>query len=171
MWHFLTMRDIGMQARTRSRIVRDLSAAILLSSVKIREYKPEDLEQILEGMNGRGSRRREDKFRLLECSDAFFCYVAEDDSEIKGFVIMEDLRDGVSYYMVQINVAERREGAGKQLVRKVLERIGTGGQISLCVNTDNEDAIRFYESLAFRRSGRVEGYSKGQDKYWYEIDL
>lgn len=165
------MRDIGMQARTRSRIVRDLSAAILLSSVKIREYKPEDLEQILEGMNGRGSRRREDKFRLLECSDAFFCYVAEDDSEIKGFVIMEDLRDGVSYYMVQINVAERREGAGKQLVRKVLERIGTGGQISLCVNTDNEDAIRFYESLAFRRSGRVEGYSKGQDKYWYEIDL
>jgi len=64
----------------------------------IREYSPEDLEFILHGMDNRYSRRREDKFRLVENSEAFYCYVAEEGSKIKGFIIMEDLGDDVSHY-------------------------------------------------------------------------
>ena len=142
-----------------------------LNPVQIREYCHEDLEFILHRMDGRYSKRREDKFRLVEASDAFYCYVAEDHTEIKGFIIMEDLGDGVSHYMVQMNVAEKRQGIGRRLFEKAVHRIGPGGHISLCVNTDNEEAIKFYEALGFKRSGFTEGYRKGQDKYWYQLDL
>ncbi|MEE9115287.1 MAG: hypothetical protein V3U09_00110, partial [Thermoplasmata archaeon] len=60
----------------------------------VREYKSEDLQEILHEMNGKNSKRRERKFKLVECSDAFICFVAEDDSRIRGFVIVEDLGDG-----------------------------------------------------------------------------
>jgi ribosomal protein S18 acetylase RimI-like enzyme len=136
----------------------------------IREYKHEDLEKIL-SMDERPSKRRADKFNLVECSDAFYCYVAEENQKIMGFIIMEDLGDGVSHYMLQINSAEKRKGIGKQLVQRVFEKIGHGGHVSLCVNTDNETAIKFYESLGFKRSGFTEGYRKGQNKFWYQIDL
>jgi ribosomal protein S18 acetylase RimI-like enzyme len=131
---------------------------------------PKDLESVLD-IDGRRSKRREDKFKLLEYSDAFYCYVAEKGSVIKGFVIMEKLGDDISHYMLQINVSEKRNGIGKKLVQKVFEKIGPGGHISLCVNTDNKSAIKFYEALGFKRSGYTEGYRKDQNKYWYQIDL
>jgi len=139
--------------------------------MKIREYSPDDLEFILYKMDGRYSKRRENKFELVEKTDSFYCFVAEDNSEIKGFIIMEDFADGISHYIFQINVAEKRKGIGRQLVEKVFEEIGTGGHISLCVNTDKGDAIKFYEALGFERSGHTKNYRKGQNKYWYQISL
>lgn len=137
----------------------------------IREYEPEDLEFILNNMDGKASKRRSDKFKLVECSDAFYCYIAEEDSKIKGFIIMEKLGDEINHYMVQINVSEKRRGIGRTLVQKVFQRIGAGGHISLNVNTDSDEAIKFYEALGFKWAGYTKGYRKGQDKYWYIIDL
>ena len=122
-------------------------------------------------MNGKNSKRRGDKFKLVECSDAFTCFVAEDDSKIRGFVIIEDLGDGVSFYIVQINVTERRTGIGRELIQKVFEFVGEGGHISLCVNTDNDASIKFFEAMGLQGSGHAEGYRKNQNKYWYQIDL
>ncbi|MBI5880809.1 GNAT family N-acetyltransferase [archaeon] len=139
--------------------------------MNIREFKTADLEAILHKMDGRHSKRREDKFKLVTASEAFYCYVAEEDSGIVGFVIMEELGDGISHYMQQVNVARKRCGIGRQLVQKVFEHVGSGRHISLCVNTDNTEAINFYEALGFKRSGFTEGYRKGQDKYWYRIEL
>jgi len=139
--------------------------------MNVREYKHEDLEFILYEMSGRYSKRREDKFKLVECSTAFYCFVAEENSKIKGFIIMEELGDGISHYMLQVNVAEKRQGIGKALVQKVFDKIGPDGHISLCVNTDNETAIKFYEALGFKRAGYTEGYRKNQNKYWYQIDI
>ena len=138
--------------------------------MNIREYQQKDLEHMLM-IDGRSSQRRKDKLRLVECSPAFACYVAEQNEKIIGFIIMEDLGDGISYYMAQINVAEKRKGIGRQLVKKVFSNLGPGTHISLCVNTDNETAIQFYESLGFQRSGFTEGYRKNQNKFWYQIDL
>lgn len=145
----------------------------------VREYKHEDLEFILHEMDGKYSKRREDKFQLVEkCPNAFYCFVVEDrESEnwpkymIKGFIIMEDLGDNISHYMLQINVAEKRLGLGRALVQKVFNKIGPGGHISLCVNTDNRDAIAFYNALRFKESGHCEGYRKNQNKIWYQIDI
>ena len=139
--------------------------------MNIREYQHKDLEFILHKMDDHYSKRREDKFKLVENSDAFYCYVAEEDSRILGFIIMESLGDNVSHYMVQINAALKRQGIGRRLVQRVFEKIGRGGHISLCVNTDNDAAIKFYEALGFMRSGFTEGYRKGQNKYWYQLDL
>ena len=139
--------------------------------MRIREYSSDDLEFILREMDDRCSRRREDKFRLVENLEAFYCYVAEEGSKIKGFIIMEDLGDDASHYMVQINVAEKRKGIGRLLVQEIFDRIGSGRHISLCVNMDNGEAIQFYEALGFTKSGYTLGYRKGQDKYWYQIDL
>ena len=139
----------------------------------IREYRYQDLERILR-MDGIPSQRRKDKFKFLECDNGpFYCYVAEEEEHgyIWGFIVMEDLRDNFSHYMVQINVATRRKGIGRKLVERVFEKIGHGGHISLCVNTDNKGAITFYESLGFKRSGFTEGYRKNQNKFWYQIDL
>lgn len=137
----------------------------------IREYKHEDLEFILHRMDGRYSKRRADKFKLVENCDAFYCYVAEEDSKIKGFIIMEDLGDNTSHYMVQINVAKKRKGIGTLLVKHIFKKIGQGGHISLCVNINNEDAIKFYENLGFVKSGYTNGYRKNQNKLWYRIEL
>jgi ribosomal protein S18 acetylase RimI-like enzyme len=138
--------------------------------MNIREYRRQiDLEEVL-NFDGRLSKRRADKFALVECSDAFYCYVAEEGEQIRGFVIMEDLGDNISHYMVQINSADKRKGIGRALAQKVFERIGNG-HLSLCVNTDNEVAIKFYESLGFKKSGFTQNYRKGQDKFWYEIDV
>lgn len=139
--------------------------------MNIREYRHEDLEFILNKFDGRFSKRREDKFICVEYCDAFYCYVAEEDSVIKGFIIMKDMRDGVSHYMEQINVTQKRKGIGTQLVEKVFGILGQGKHISLCVNTDNKEAIAFYEDLGFQKTGFTVGYRKGQDKYWYQKDL
>tara|TARA_Y100000310_G_scaffold339691_1_gene433182 strand:+ start:1005 stop:1424 length:420 start_codon:yes stop_codon:yes gene_type:complete len=139
--------------------------------MNVRKYKHNDLEIILHRMDNRYSKRREDKFKLVECMESYYCYVAEEDSQVIGFIIMEDLGDSSSHYMVQINVAEKQKGIGSKLVKKVFERIGKGGHISLCVNTENESAISFYESLGFKRSGFTKGYRKGQNKYWYQFDV
>jgi ribosomal protein S18 acetylase RimI-like enzyme len=152
-------------------MINDLSAPTIAPNVEVRKYESEDLQSILHEMNGKSPRRRRDKFKLVECSDAFFCYVAEEDTKIKGFVIVEDLGDSISYYLVQINVAEKRKGIGRELIQKVFQTVGEGGHISLCINMDNEDSIKFFEAMGFRRSGHTEGYRKNQDKYWYQIDL
>jgi ribosomal protein S18 acetylase RimI-like enzyme len=171
--------DKKIMANHNSRIKRDeMTEDIMKKGVKrvskeekfiVQEYNHKDFEEVL-NMDGRPSKRRADKFKLLECSDAFYCYVAREGRRIVGFIIMEDLGDGISHYMVQVNSTEKRKGIGRRLVQEVFQRIGHGGHISLCVNTDNETAIRFYESLGFKRSGFTEGYRKGQNKFWYQID-
>jgi len=134
----------------------------------IRKYRPSDFDDAL-NFDGKPSKRREQKLRLVESSEAFFCLVAEDE-KFEGFIIMEDLGDGKSFYMVQINVAGKRKGVGRKLVIRAFEHIGPGGHVSLCVNTDNKEAILFYEALGFKVSGFTAGYRKNQDKIWYQID-
>lgn len=135
----------------------------------IREYHPADGTAVLE-FDGRSSERRRAKFRLVErCHESFYSYVAEKDGKICGFVIMEDLGDG-NHYMLQINTFPKHKGTGTKLASKVFERVGMG-HVSLCVNTNNPSAIAFYEYLGFIRSGESKNYRRGQDKFWYSLDL
>lgn len=137
----------------------------------IREYQPSDLQSILAVMPGKYPQRRKDQFKIVESCQTFFCYLAEDKGVIKGFVIIEDLGDGKSYYLVQISVSEERRGIGTQLMNKVFEKIGRGGHLSLNVNITNKNAIKFYKALGFKKSGQTKDYRKGEDKHWYQIDL
>ncbi len=144
--------------------------------IDVRKYQRGDRERLLQMDEKPPSKRRAQKIRAVECLDEFYAYVAEQKEKaeqkkkVMGFIIMKKL-DDISHYMVQINVKERRKGIGRRLVQEVFGAIGTGGHISLCVNTDNVVAIAFYESLGFKKSGYTEGYRKNQNKYWYQIDL
>ncbi|OGZ70296.1 MAG: hypothetical protein A3F47_01680 [Candidatus Staskawiczbacteria bacterium RIFCSPHIGHO2_12_FULL_38_11] len=140
-------------------------------SLQIRWCRPDDFE-CLTDFDDHFSQRRADKLRAVRYVHSFTCFVADDEGEIVGFMIMENLHDN-SHYMSQINVKKslQRQGVGTQLVRKVFEIIGAGGHISLCVNTDNYPAIKFYESLGFMVCGFTAGYRRGQDKLWYQIDV
>lgn len=139
----------------------------------IRPYRESDFGSALD-LDGRGKchKRRAANLTLISpnVDNGFYGYVAEDEyGDIVGFVVMEDLREeGNNHYMRQINASEKRRGIGRALVEKVFEVIGTDGHISLGVNTDNTEAISFYEALGFQRCGETKGYRRGQDKYWYK---
>ena len=136
----------------------------------IRPYVKSDFEKVL-NFDGRASQIREYKLKRLELPEIYYGFVAKDDEEVVGFIIMEDRGDGVSHYMVQVNAKAKRQKIGTLLVIRAFEKIGAGGHVSLCVNTDNEVAIRFYESLGFKWAGYCRGYKKNQNKFWYEIDI
>ena len=137
----------------------------------IREYQPADLEIILSKMGGSNPQRRSDKLKSVEIIDSHTCLVAEEDSQIHGFIVADDLGKSKSYYISDIKVIEKRKGIGSQLVKETFNRIGPGGHICLCVDTDNEAAIKFYESLGFTWSGYTKEYRKGEDKHWYRKDI
>lgn len=148
--------------------------------MKIRDYRPEDLDSIL-NLDGKYSERRKDKMLGIESNPGrYYCYVGEDNGRLAGFIIMEDLKagDSASHYMVQINVSEseKRRGFGTLLVKRVFTRVreeasntnSKKGRIVLNVNTDNEPAIRFYESLGFQRlNAKPIEYQLGKLKWFY----
>jgi ribosomal protein S18 acetylase RimI-like enzyme len=135
--------------------------------VKIREFKHEDLEQIL-NFNGKFSKRRQDKFQRVELLDSYYAFVAEKDKDIVGFIVMEDLADDSTHHMIQIDVADdyKRKGIGTLLVNHVFEYLA-GKRITLNVNTDNFPAINFYKSVGFEECGSCSHYRENQNKLWY----
>lgn len=137
----------------------------------IREYKTSDFQSIMSDIPSSYSERRKDQLRIVENCKSYFCYIAEDEGKINGFIIFEDMGDNKSFYIVQISVAEKRKGSGSRLMNKVFEKVGKGSQISLNVNTTNEAAIEFYKKLGFKKSGETKDYKKGEDKYWFKINL
>ena len=135
----------------------------------IREFNlEEDLESVL-NFDERFSKRRADKFQRVELLDSYFSLVAEKDGDIVGFIVMEDLSDGISYYLVQVDVSEkyRRLGIGTALIDNVFDIVGAEKRVTLNVNEDNLAAIAFYERLGFERCGETRNYREGQNKKWY----
>ena len=123
-----------------------------MQDLQIVQYEPMYFEQAL-NLDGRPSKRSAQKLKMLELTDIFYHYLAIINEDVFGFIIMENMGDKVSHYMVQKNVKEKRRGISNALVWHVFHEIGLGGHISLCVNTDNKGAIKFYEAMGFKRSG------------------
>ncbi len=134
----------------------------------IRRFRPDDAEGLLD-FDSRPSPRREQKLKAVRYLSSYSCFVAEDDGELLGLIIVRSLMEHNSHEVVQINVKEVdwRCGIGTELMKAAFDAIGPGGHVSLCVNTDNRCAQRFYESLGFKLSGFTRDYRKGQDKLWY----
>lgn len=137
----------------------------------IRIYRPSDRENILREIpSGRIGIRR-NQLQMAEC-DMYTCYVNKDKIGINGFALIRNLGDESSYYLEQITIKKnyRRKSIGTEIMNRVFLDL-YNKHISLCVNEGNDVAIEFYESLDFQRSGYTENYRRGQNKYWYRIDL
>lgn len=141
--------------------------------MNVRTYCSKDKKEILSKIPSSHLRTRENQLQMAEYCDMYSCFVSEGDSGINGFALLRDLADGVSFYLEQITIQKekRRKGIGTNLMKSIFQYLGTEKHMSLCVDTDNEAAIRFYESLGFLSTGFTKDYRKGLDKYWYAIDF
>lgn len=144
-----------------------------MEKILVRRYRKEDREAVLREVPSHNPEVRVNHLQMAENCDMYLCYVSEGKNGINGFALVRNLGDGVSFYLDQITVKTdgRRKSVGTNIMKKIFEELGKGKRMSLCVNTDNEDAIEFYKSLDFDKTGYTKGYRRGQDKFWYAIDL
>ena len=86
--------------------------------------------------------------------------VATIDGDIVGFAIMKFGDVEAHLHLLAVDPRERRTGIGNALIRWLEKSCDTAGirQIRLEVRAGNDGACRFYESLGYRRYGRVAGY-------------
>jgi len=69
-----------------------------------------------------------------------------------------------------VRPAARRSGAGRQLVQAIIELARQKvEQVQLAVVSDNQPAIRLYQSLGFRQYGLEKNALKHNGKYYDEI--
>lgn len=74
-------------------------------------------------------------------------------------------------YSMYVTPAFRRGGTGRMLVKALLEavrQLDGVSKVDLMVVTENESAIRLYESIGFVRYGREPRALKAGDRYWDE---
>jgi ribosomal-protein-alanine N-acetyltransferase len=141
--------------------------------IKIRQAKRRDIDRILAieaASFGRDAWEREMFLEALEeCSDLFL--VAKLRRKLVGYAIT--CIDGDKAELVSIGVSPkaRRQGVGEALMRftgreLIRRQIGVW---RLMVRIENEDAIRLYRSLGFRRVRTIKNYyGKRQDAWRME---
>lgn len=102
---------------------------------------------------------------LMLSSGGFVVLGAWDGPLLVGYVAGE--RGAPCSRVVSIGVREgwRRRGVGTLLVKRVEEELGAGC-VELEVKTSNKGAVRFYESLGYKRVGVLRDYyGRGSHAY------
>jgi len=112
--------------------------------------------------------------RRLTQSPHAATWIAEEDDKLAGFAVVEFLsgRGGPAAYIQTIEVApdSRRHGIGGGLLQRIESsaRSAGAGAIWLHVDTENQSAIRLYESHGYRFESRKDGYyPRGRDAFIY----
>lgn len=130
--------------------------------IKIRPSKEEDIEQIdplLHELIGEPIGDRGAMFKGSLSHEEYFTFVAEEDSDIVGFIdlwLLPDPGHGSQMgYLTNLIVqkARRRGGIGKALVEAVVEAARKNGAAEIHVTTkmDNEPAKKLYNDMGFTK--------------------
>ena len=135
--------------------------------MRYRLFRPEDFAQIYaieEACFQPPVRFPRAYMRQLVRSDDTATWVAEDDSGVAGFAIVEwaSIANEVVAYIQTIEVApeQRRKGVGMELLRRMEEsaRAAEATQIWLHVDVANDAAIRLYRAQGYEKRGTEEHY-------------
>lgn len=144
---------------------------IVLSPSRWEDYKNLRLESLKEEPRAFGtsyekaSKESEEKWRSIlinaEKQDKDILYFAEDNGKLIGIMGVyfnknPESEDIGMIYGVYVNKAYRGKGIGKQLTKKVLERLQNMPGLKkakLCVNQEQETAVKFYKALGFQIVG------------------
>jgi ribosomal protein S18 acetylase RimI-like enzyme len=136
--------------------------------VRLRDYQSQDfdrlwqLDQVCFPEDISYSRP---ELRMFLSLRSAFCFVAEKNGLILGFVIV-DSRANRPGYIVTIDVAPeaRRGGVASALLQAAEKRLRTSGVtgIRLEVAENNQSAIAFYKGHGFVQIGRKVGYYSGR---------
>ncbi len=140
-----------------------------MTEIRLREFHfPEDYpaarylwENAGPGINVRRSDEPEEIQKKLQRDPDLFL-VAEADGKIVGTVIGGfDGRRGLLYHLA-VEADYRKQGIGSLLMDEVERRLKAKGCLKcyLMVTAENENAMRFYESLGWERMDTVHTYAK-----------
>ena len=133
------------------------------ASLVIRPARAEDLDRIavLEEAAFEDSWPRELLSYELTHSRTFFLVASRgDEATLPGYVLFHYIAGEAELLRLAVEPAERRQGLGRLLVERGLERLRQEN-IQACfleVRKDNEAAIQLYRGMGFERVGRRRGY-------------
>ena len=129
----------------------------------IRPARAEDLDRIavLEDAAFEDSWPRELlNYELTHSRTFLFVASRDDDAPLPGYVLFHYVAGEAELLRLAVEPAERRQGLGRQLVERGVERL-RHESIKTCfleVRKDNEPAIQLYNAMGFKRVGRRRGY-------------
>lgn len=141
-----------------------------VQQVKLRNFKPEDLFQVLRLANRTLNENYEGGL-FLHLADLYpdGFIVAEDGERIVGFILgVVERAYEARILILTVEESLRNRGIGSQLVRQFMERFRRSGvrRIKLEVRVSNTAAIHLYERLGFERKKALPGYyADGEDAY------
>ena len=144
---------------------------------RIRKAKTSDIKSILRIENQRFPHPWKEKYFTGELDhDISYFYVAEDSDArgIAGYIIFWIIADLLELHKIATAEEYKKKGVGKELFLFMLKTAGQKkvGKIFLEVRRSNADAIKWYESFAFRCVGVREGYysDPAEDALIYCLD-
>ena len=93
--------------------------------------------------------------------------VAEEEDEIKGFMIYELHKDRLHLLSLAVAQASRREGVGAAMVDKLTSKLSfeRRNRITLDVRETNLDAQLFFRAQGFRATKVLRGFYDDEDAY------
>lgn len=159
-----------------------------LAEYVVREFSPEDLEQVI-NVNMRCLPEHYPRFFYLEIAQRFpkaFLVAADSENKIVGYVMARVERSIVSFLLGEaerkghiISIAvlpeHRGRGLGKMLMSGVMSALRDVYRCSSCyleVRVSNEIAINLYRRIGFRIIRKIRGYYRdGEDAYVMEAKL
>lgn len=97
--------------------------------------------------------------------DTGYCFVAEDQREIIGFILAHEtlpFRGTLYIRYISLNPKVQGKGIGLLLYKKLIEKAKLAGikEIQALINTDNPKSIRLHEKAGFKLNDRKEAVLK-----------
>jgi [ribosomal protein S18]-alanine N-acetyltransferase len=142
----------------------------LRSRVEIRAFHPRDLDRILEIEKASFGRDAWNRDLFLEyfrrCPDLFL--VARRARRISGYIITCTGSKNTELVSIAVDPRDRVRGIGWAMLDETRAQLRSRRVSTwwLMVATENEPAIRFYESYGFVRTRRSKGYyGAGRDSW------
>jgi ribosomal-protein-alanine N-acetyltransferase len=138
--------------------------------LRIVRFRPADLPALMRVERASFGAEAYDKslFRELYRDCRRFFFAAKAGPALAGYIVGCLAGDAAEVVSIAVAPEHRRAGAGRALMERLLDEVGTRGArtLELLVRIDNTAGIRFYRSFAFRRVKTVPGYYEdGADAY------
>ena len=119
----------------------------------VREIELSDLEsvnKILENLNY--------KILQTDLNKDFFNAIIYEDNGIKGVLVYDLIYDRIEIEYIIVESSERRQGIATNMMNYIEKKHSKIRNITLEVRESNMSAIKFYESLGFRRIAMRKNY-------------
>ncbi len=98
----------------------------------------------------------------LVASDSVVCFVAKEDDELFGYIIVRIIAPEGELYRIAVDKSKRGRGVGYKLIKNTVDYLDGEGleTLFLEVRSQNIPAIALYSSYGFKGIGQRRNYYK-----------